>query len=166
MSRHEFPLKGHTFFIARMDAFSALGTLAELQKALVSPLLSGSDAKALRDGAAAANAGEEAGQGLALDAILAGLANLSSRLGKDETLRLVRMLLDPECISVILSGRTEPDKLRDQLVLQAGLTAPDLLALCTEVVKVNYEDFLGVLAPLISKANFLMAKPSGGSLKN
>ena len=156
MSRREFKLNGHTFYIRRMDPFKSLEVLAELQQSLLSPLLAGMQGKKLSMSDADSNT----------DSILSGIYKLSSQLGPKETLRIVRMLLDPEFVSVILNGDGEPRKLREPEVAQSMNGAADMLSLCVEIVKENYDDFLAPLAPLISKASSLMENQSGGSPKS
>jgi hypothetical protein len=155
VSRHEVPLNGHKFYIRRMDPFTALGVLADLQKSVLSPILNGADGKGISATDKAATT----------ESLLAGLGKLSEKLGREETLRIVRMLLDPEFVSVIIDGTSEPVKLRDQQVMQTMSGAADMLTLSVEVVKVNYSDFLAPLTPLISSARSLLEDQQGVSPK-
>jgi len=144
---HMIELNSHRFYIRRMDPFTALGVLADLQRTILSPILRGASGKELGD------------KTKVTEALVSGLEEISSSLGRDQTLALARMLLDPEFISVEIrldNGTYSPaEKLRDAAVMVTLRGASDMLTLCVEVVKVNYADFLEPLAPLISKARSL-----------
>lgn len=153
---HSIELNGHKFYIRRMEPFTALAVLADLQQMVISPLLDGVKGKELDDTTKT------------VSALIAGLSEISSSLGRDKTVKLAKMLLDPEYISVEqkleTGGFADAQKLRDSVVTATLRGVGDILTLCVEVVRENYSDFLEPLAPLISKASSLLEAKSGVSL--
>lgn len=155
---HSVTLNGHRFYIRRMEAFTALGVLATLQKSLLGPVLRGATGKQLTDA------------GAVTEALVSGLETVSNSLGPNEAVSLARVLLNPDYVSVEVRSDSgayaEAVKLRDSVVATTLNGASDLLTLCIEVVKVNYADFLERLAPLISSATSLLEQQQASSPKS
>ncbi len=141
--RVKFELDGNTYYIQRMDPFRALKVLGTLQKSFLGPAFH------LVDIRAAGN--EEEASALLGKAVRA----ISETLDGDSLVAVTRLLLDPELVSVHMAGQAEPVKLTEGNVNLAMGGAEDLVLLCIEVVKVNYENFWKRASALIGKAQTL-----------
>ena len=137
MKLKDVEIREHTFHIRRFDPFTAVGVLGDLQREFGGPLLAslkGSDGDGRPRGA---------------DALFGALAKLSADMDGVRLKKWAERLLNPELVAVSISG-AEAKKLDKIAVEQAELTAGEIIELCTEVVRFNFEDFIGRLRGLIS----------------
>ena len=118
-------LNGHTFYVRRLEPFTALKVLGELQKHVLGPASSVLDTG--RPGALAQ-----------------ALAAVSDQLDGTTLERLAKLLLNPAYVSVSADGDPERAKRLDEGQVNLTLAgATDALELCLFVAQVNYADFLG-----------------------
>jgi hypothetical protein len=137
VKRHEVSIREHTFHIRRFDPFTAVGVLGDLQREFGGPLLAslkGSEGEARARGA---------------DALFGALAKLSADMDGPTLEKWAKRLLNQELVAVSVSG-AEAKKMDKIAAEQCELTAGEIIHLCTEVVRFNFEDFIERLRGLIS----------------
>lgn len=154
MKRHEFEVRNHKFFFRRFDPFTAVKVLGDLQKEFGGPVLS-----SLKGGD-----GKEKARGS--DALFGALAELSEKLDGDKLQKWAERLLNPELVAVSTDG-ADARKLDKVAAVQCELTADEIIQLCVEVVKFNFEDFSTRWRSLISSGvSRLLESQLAGSAQN
>lgn len=145
ITRSEVAIGDYVFFIRKLPPFEALKVLGTLQKSFLAPLVS--VMKASASGADMASP----------DAYAAAIRDLSANLDGDQMVKLAKLLLNAEYISVKFPESDAPVKLGEgQINMSLGGVA-ELLELCMEVVKVNYMDFGQRALSLIGEARSAQA---------
>jgi hypothetical protein len=170
----EKTIGANTFYIRRYAPFVALEILGDLQQRFAGPLL---DAMGSPSGASggkpatltpnplleAVQPPENAGEQDMLGVMLRGFAKISAGMNGRELATLARRLIDAEKVAVSINGG-EARKLTNDMIEAAGMTPADIIALCVEIVKVNFADFFTQFASPIGQAQaFLRQNPSGAS---
>jgi hypothetical protein len=150
VTRHEVKVRNHVFFIRRFDPFTATEILGDLQRDFAGPLLAG----------LGSNKPGEAGGGT--QALMGGLAELSSKMDGKKLRSWAERLLDPEVVSVSIDGG-EAQKLTKVALAQSIDSSSELISLCFESVKFNFEDFRERWSGLISSALSRMAASQPGN---
>lgn len=126
------------FFIRKFEPFLGAKILVDLQKQLLGPLVGGIDAGKLM--------GQDAGA-----AMLSALQKLSEHLDGARMEKLMKVLLDPNYISVSID-EAEPVKMTEGAFNQTKLGVADLIELMVHSIKANYEDFGRRALTLFGKA--------------
>ena len=131
----EYKLGGDVFYIRRLPAFEAMGSLAELQK-VIGPIVGsiGKSAKSVDlDGSDIAAAGEILGE---------IFLQLPAHLDREKMETLMRILLNPEYVAVKAEGAKDAVKLDERAINEIFDGRPlDLLGVMFAVFKANYMDF-------------------------
>lgn len=127
-----------TFHVRRLEPFTALKVLGDLQKHILGP------ASAALDGNRP-------------DALATAIAAVSDKLDGATLERLARLLLNPAYVSVS-DGMGDPRRLDEGQINLTLTGAGDVLDLCIFVAKVNYADFL---AKFMAQAAQAMPSLSG-----
>jgi hypothetical protein len=143
VKQHEVRIRGNIFYIRRFDPFTGTEVLADLQREFAGPLLAG---------ASNGKPGETGGTQI----MLGSLAELSSKLDGKKVRYWAERLLDPELISVSIDGGAS-QKLTRIAAAQSIDSTSELISLCVEIVKFNFEDFRERWSGLISSALSRMA---------
>ena len=127
--RNEFTLEnGNKFYIRRYDAFLSLRVLGEVQKKFLvafTSLMEAQDEKL----------GDEAQERNVFKAI----DNVSKSLDGDSIVGLVKLVLNPEFVSVSVDGEP-PEKLDEGMLNRASDSLYDVVLIVFEVLKVNYNE--------------------------
>lgn len=173
-SRKRVQIGENTYFIRKFNAFTALEILGDLQKRFLAPLLPAIDAagsavpKALvQDDDGSESADAKAATAAATEAaIMAGLGKLSSSLSGRELRSLAESLIDGECVSVALGGASDQDAVKlDKMVQMSAFGDPsEVLELCVEIVRLNFNGIFTRAVALIGAGRSLAAAKSSGSL--
>ncbi len=137
--RVECALDSGTFYIRKFPPLEALSVLGTLQKSLLSPLLTALKARS-ENGQMDMNLGAQA------------ITELSQNMDGPALVKMAKLLLNPEYISVLLPGANDPVRLTEGPMNIALPDVSDLLLLCVEVVKVNYSGFGQRAQSLIGEA--------------
>lgn len=137
---HAVTIREHTFYIRRFPAFEAMEVLGDLQRQFAGPLMGGLQPKA---------GGSEI--------MMAGLAKLSADLDGRKLRAWAERLLHPDTVAVSVDG-AEAVKLSRQMVEKCGLQPDEIIHLCLEVVKHNFQGFSTRWSGLISSGLSLLAK--------
>jgi hypothetical protein len=149
VTRHEVKIRNHVFYIRRFDPFTATEILGDLQRDFAGPLLAGLG-------------GGKAGEGGGSQALMGGLAELSAKMDGKKLRSWAERLLDPEVVSVSIDGG-EAQKLTKIALAQSIGSSSELMSLCFESVKFNFEDFRERWSGLISSALSRMAESQPGN---
>ena len=136
-SRTEVHLKSvedATFYVQSFNPFDAIKILGDLQK-IIAPIMGG----------VVGQQGDDVKVGMSVEAICKGLHDY---VDGDNLLRVMKMLINPDFISVSIEGG-QPKRLTDDLVnlVFAGRTQ-GLFELCYEVIKINYDGFFTIFGDL------------------
>lgn len=137
MTRHQITIGENTFYIRRFEPFLALKVFGDMQKKLLAPLLAILEAQG---NPSDVSAGVEA------------LGKLADSLDGDALVKICKTLINSEYVSIQPEGAREPTKLTEGAINMHVSEVADILALCVEVVKVNYADFAKRVASLIGQA--------------
>lgn len=126
-----------TFYVQAFNPFDAIKILGDLQK-IIAPIMGGVVGQQGEEG-------ENAKLGMSVEAICKGLHDY---VDGDNLLRVMKMLIKPDFISVSIEGG-QPKRLTDDLVnlVFAGRTQ-GLFELCYEVIKINYDGFFTIFGDL------------------
>ena len=126
-----------TFYVQAFNPFGAIKILGDLQN-IIAPIMGGVVGQQGEEG-------ENAKLGISVEAICKGLHDY---VDGDNLLRVIKMLINPDFISVSIEGG-QPKRLTDDLVnlVFAGRTQ-GLFELCYEVIKINYDGFFTIFGDL------------------
>jgi hypothetical protein len=128
-NRFEFSLdNGNKFYIRRYDAFLSLKVLGEVQKKFLVALSSLMEAKddTLEE--------EEKDRKL-----FRAIDTISKSLDGDSIVALVKLVLNPEFVSVVIEGEP-PEKLDEGMLNRSTDSLFDVVSLVFEVLKINYSE--------------------------
>ncbi len=141
----ERSIGGHLFFIRPIPPFEAIALMGEMQR-LIGPAAGRMIASIF--------GGHRVGTGL-LDreingTLLAeGFESLAQHVNGSNLQAVIRAILNPQYISVRISGTSQPVRLEDGTVNQLfTANLGDLMSLVGAVLEVTYGDFFGKLAAL------------------
>lgn len=137
---HDVTIGANTFHIRRFPPFDAMEVLGDLQKQFAGPLMGGM----------------QAGAG-GTEIMLGGLAKLSADMDGKKLRAWAVKLLNPETVAVSVDGGPA-EKLTQAMVQKIGLQPDEMVELCVEVVKHNFQGFSTRWSGLISSGLSLMAK--------
>lgn len=126
----ETTVGAHGYRIRRLPPFDSLELLGNLQRKLVAPFL------AVLDGVPAGDEGRFKAQ------LAGGLERVLRGLDGKELRALCKELLQPDYVFIVPEGGDKAEKFTETAATQHGLDVTDLIELCVEVIRHNYEDFL------------------------
>ena len=176
MSRKRVQIGSNTYFIRKFNAFAALEILGDLQKRFLAPLLPAIYAagagvpKAVTQDDGGEDADTKAVIAAATEvAIMSGLSKLSAGLSGRELRSLAESLIDGECVAVALDGAPDQEAVKlDKTVQMTAFGDPaEVLELCVEIVRLNFNGIFTRAVALIGVGRSLAAaRSSGGSALN
>ena len=131
---HVKSVEDATFYVQAFNPFGAIKILGDLQN-IIAPIMGG----------VVGQQGDDVKVGMSVEAICKGLHDY---VDGDNLLRVMKMLIKPDFISVSIEGG-QPKRLTDDLVnlVFAGRTQ-GLFELCYEVIKINYNGFFTIFGNL------------------
>ena len=132
---------GNVFFIRRYDAFLSLRILGEVQKKFLVAFTSLMEA---RD--------EAAGQEAQERNLFKAIDNVSKSLDGDSMVALVKLVLNPEFVSVKVPNE-DPEKLDEGMLNRTTDSLFDVVSLVVAVLKENYTELFTQGKTLIGKAS-------------
>ena len=148
LTRHEFVLdNGNKFYIRRYEAFLAIKILGEVQKRFLVAFTSLMEAN---DKSLGAEAQERN--------MMKAIESVSRSLDGDSMVALIKLVLNPEYVTVII-GEETPNKLDEGLLNRSIDSIYDVIALVFEVLKVNYTELFTRGKTLIGAAQIAVAQP-------
>lgn len=128
-TRERVEIDEHIFFVKRIPPLRALPILGDLQKLFVAPL-SKLDTTDLMDVSASIDS--------SMDSILAAVAEFSTTLSGDVLDKWRRILLDPNCISLVVDDPHMPEQLTEKLI-DERLEVSVVLELMVRVALINFK---------------------------
>jgi hypothetical protein len=149
----EVTIGKNIFFIRRFAPFVALEILGDLQKQFAGPILTSIDGKE--------NAKDENGNIVinpeSANKLMNGFSNLSAKLDGKTLRKIAETLIDKEYISVSIDG-ADPRKLDASAQGLSLESVSDIIELCWEILKHNYEEVISRIANPTIAARFLVRK--------
>ena len=131
---HVKSVEDATFYVQAFNPFGAIKILGDLQN-IIAPIMGG----------VVGQQGNDVKFDMSVEAICKGLHDY---VDGDNLLRVMKMLINPDFISVSIEGG-QPKRLTDDLVnlVFEGRTQ-GLFELCYEVIKINYNGFFTIFGNL------------------
>lgn len=157
-------IDGVTFYIRRMDPFTATDVMADLQGYFAGPLASVGEAIGFSE--AESNISEKMADDKAVSAVIKAIEDVSKNLSSKTLRRVYDLLLfGPECISFSIDGN-EPQRLKDSNKAQALQSMPGIIDLIVGTVTHNYADFLSQMLDRFGAAGQLKGNLPDNSATN